>query len=367
MGLTRLMNAEDSVERSKPVATVGDWRGRLPKEAADTARHRRAQGEWRHRVLKWPAGPPTDKRVALNYPTLPNYLAPTHAGRDAIAERINLMSDAARTYAGERLPVIASLEGAAFEDRLFLNLLSSQPLAFSIAGELRSHREEAAALFAALTGRPVLALASLAGDESAVPDAVRSQPRYQPLSSYTLDGVDAEWFPPRWTHTGDRSGFDIAACLALPERRRLLVSIEVKYTDSFSSDKVTWKRYAPQLEEIGLTQETLPALVSAGCSQVLRQVMITESVRRHGIAPGVGESGRVDDVIAVVLAREDDWHAREVAEMVNDAASVEVAFWSHKQAFKAAAQQTVWGGRAGWAGRMVDRYVPGSLSECCGN
>src|SRR3954470_7035747 len=78
-------------------SVVGDWRGRLPKEHGATARHPRAQGEWRHRVRAWPAGPPTEPRGRARYETLPNYLAPTHGLRDAVAEGTNLMSPAARS------------------------------------------------------------------------------------------------------------------------------------------------------------------------------------------------------------------------------------------------------------------------------
>ena len=52
--------------------------------------------------------------------------------------------------------------------------------------------------------------------------------------------MEAEWFPPRDLHTGDRSGFDMAAFLRLRSGERLLVSVEVKYVDTFSAKKLEY-------------------------------------------------------------------------------------------------------------------------------
>ncbi len=145
-GLTAVNVARKSEERKVAEdEQVGDWTGRLPhdKDPA-TRRHRRAQGVWRSETLRWPAGAPTDTRTRGTYPTLPNYLAEEHDGSDPETEGVNLMSPAARTYARERLPVIEALDGTATRDRLYRNLLSSQPMAFSIAGEFRAHPDAAA-------------------------------------------------------------------------------------------------------------------------------------------------------------------------------------------------------------------------------
>ncbi len=295
--------------------------------------------------------------MRARYDTLPNYLAPTHGLRDAVAEGTNLMSPAARSYTADRLSVIDSLGGKAYRPRLYLNTLSSQPLAFSIAGELREQRVAAANLLNELCRLPAgtaSELVTLTGSDEVVPRSKRGVRGYQPLALYTLAGVEAEWFPPRWAHTGDRSGFDIACCLGLPEGRRMLVSIEVKYTDSFSPDKVAWDKYSDHLAAVGMDEGAAETLVKAGCSQVLRQVMITDSVRRNGLVPDVGPDGRVDEVLAVVLAREDDKAARKVVRMLDDATSVPIRFWSHRQLFATAAKQI---SLAVWAQEMADRYV----------
>ncbi len=268
---------------------------------------RRREGLWRAEQLRWPAGEPQkDRRVRDRYPTLPNWLADTHDGVTAETAGVNLMSAEARSYTRDRLAVLAGIDGKAETDRLWRNLLSSQPMAFSIAGHLHAHRSAAAVLMSTMADLPVARLTVLDAGADA-------------LAGYALDGIEAEWFPPRSEHTGDRSGCDIASCLELSDGRRVLVTIEVKYTDRFSAKPVAWDLYQEHLTALGLDEAGTAALVDAGCSQVLRQVMITDSVRRRGLAPGTGQGGRVDDAVAVVLAREDDHTAREGCRALNRA------------------------------------------------
>lgn len=324
---------------------MGNWVGVLPKESAATRLHRIHQGTWRTDVADWPAGPPQeDRRVRERYETLPSWLAPHHRGQSVVVAGPNLMSAEARAYARRRLDVLDTIDGKAESDRFWRNLLSSQPLAFSIAGHLHHHRSEATKLLARLTGLPVADLAPL-------------DPGEGPWAPYMLDGIEAEWFPPRTEHTNDRSGCDIACCLSLEDGRRVLVTIEVKYTDSFSAKPLDFARYQDHLAELGLTEQATAALVAAGCSQVLRQVLITDSVRRRGVATGVGPEGHVDAVVAVVLAREDDAKARRVTQALDAATGehVPVRFWSHRQVFDEAASVE---GLRPWAEELAVRYLP---------
>lgn len=342
-----------------------------PTGGGATGRHRRHQGAWRERT-GWPAGPPTDEHLHKKYPTLTNmFAARSLDGRDVREELVNLMSPAARRYARERLPVVDAIDGLVHPDRFYRNLLSSQPLAFSVAGELRGNPSAAAAVISNLTGLPIGGLGRLEAPDALVPDEHRKPRRlrdgrvkpYAPLDKFTLDLVEAEWFPPRWAHTGDKSAFDIAACVTLetsPDEqrqpgRRLLLSIEVKYTDSFSKDKVSWIKYGPFLKALGLTEKSTSQLVDRGCSQVLRQVMITESVVRTGLVPGASGLGRVDEGVAVVLARHDDQSARKVVDLIDERVSQRVLFWSHRDFFRACGLRSE---LSRWAEQMLDRYVP---------
>ncbi|WP_256793252.1 hypothetical protein [Terrabacter sp. Ter38] len=304
--------------------------------SAAVAAHRAHQSDWREKELGWPAGPPTHRGAAKRYPVLGSCLAPEFDGRSAKAEGLNLMSPAAKSYADARLAQLQTLGGLAEDDRLWRNLLSSQPLAFSIAGELREHPAATARVFAALTGQQVASLEDLADTQT---------------PSHDLGGIEAEWFPPRDLHTGDRSGFDIAAYLRLQEGESLLVSVEVKYVDTFSAKKVTWERYATQLASAGLDEGSMTRIVAAGGSQFLRSVLLTDSLRRHGLR----RRHEVHRTLAVVLGRQDDRNARKVVQTIAACQPhTPVAYWSHEDFFDACAAQPE---LARWAGRMQRRYV----------
>ena len=102
----------------------------------------------------------------------PVCLAREHGGRSARDAGVNLMSDDGINYAKARVEALGPIGGLAEEDRLWRNMLSSQPLAFSIAGELRRHADAAAALF------------------SRFPPARRSRP-WSPSSRPRLPGLRA--------------------------------------------------------------------------------------------------------------------------------------------------------------------------------
>lgn len=312
----------------------------LPDVPSDTGlkrRHRAHQGQWRE-SLGWPPGPPGDKRSRERYGVLTNYLAEEHGGLTPEQAGVNLVPPSAAEYARARLAQLKEIDGVAESDRLWRNLLSSQPLAFSIAGHLRDHRDEAAKVFATLTGLNVVGFTRL--EDPAAPQ-------------YTLDGIEAEWFPPRSHHTRDRSGFDIAAMLALAGGTHALLTIEVKYVDSFSAKKLDPTRYAAALECAGIALKDACSLIEAGGSQFLRSVLLTDSVRRRGVA---GSSNtRVDSSVAVVLGRSDDTMAQHVVELSDQLQlPVRVAYWSHQDFCDAAAREP---SIAGWAAQMADRYV----------
>lgn len=308
-----------------------------PVDRGAVRTHRALQSTWREKLGR-PPGPPTDPRARARYDTIVNCLPEEHQGVRAEDEGLNLMSPAAVRYTRERLETLERVGGLAEPDRLWRNLLSSQPLAFSIVGELREHPAAAAAVMAELTGHAVVGFDQLT-------DPV--------FHDYTLDRLEAEWFPPRDRHTGDRSGFDIAGLLRLGDGSRLLVTVEVKYIDSFSPAKLNPSRYAPHLDALGLGDAAVQELVRVQGSQFLRSVMLTESVRRHGID---GTGAGVDRGLAVVLARGDDRSARRVADAFGQhQMPTSTAMWTHEQLFNAAGNQP---SLQKWAQRMAERYLP---------
>lgn len=304
--------------------------------SAAVAAHRRHQSDWREKVLGWPAGPPTHPGAAKRFPVLGSCLATDFTGRRVKDEGLNLMSPAARQYARFRQEELRKLGGLAESERLWRNLLSSQPLAFSIAGELRAHPQAAARVFADLTGLDVVVLERLEDPGS---------------PSHHLDGIEAEWFPPRDLHTGDRSGFDMAAFLRLRSGERLLVSVEVKYVDTFSAKKLEYKGYTDYVNAAGLGQVACQDIVANGGSHFLRSVLLTDSLRRQGLRGG----GEVDRTLAVVLARSDDKSAAKVVQTIaRYQPRTPVALWSHENFLDACAVQPE---LTEWAARMRARYL----------
>lgn len=217
---------------------------------------------------------------------------------------------------------------------MWRNLLSSQPLAFSVVGELRAHPRAAALVLAELTGLPIVRLATLAG------------------GPHTLEGIEAEWFPPRERHTNDRSGFDAAAYAELEDGTGLLVTVEVKYTDSFSRAALSPDRYAEALAASGFDRSAAEEIVRAGGSQFLRSVLLTDSIRRTGVD---GDGPPLDHALAVVLCREDDQSAAKVVTAIGERRpGTPVGLWTHRAFFEAAARQPE---LSAWARRMQERYL----------
>ena len=314
------------------------WRAqrgrRLASSDSATVRlHRAHQSRWRETELKLPAGAPTSSRTRAT--TVKSMLPHEHDGVSAADAGWNLLSPAAREYARARVPVVKAAHGVVETDRLWRKMLSSQPLAFSVVGELRAHPRAAVAVLSELTGRQLSDFARVdAGGEA-----------------YGLDGLQAEWAPPRAEHTGDRSGFDIAAAVRAADGRWVLITVEVKYVDTFSSAKLNPDDYRDALERVGMNIETAQSLVDSGASQFLRSVLLTESVRRGGT------SGRApfDEAVAVVLSRDDDATAASVVRLVRRAqAGVPVQHWGLRRFTDAAARQT---DLAAWANRLRARYL----------
>jgi hypothetical protein len=74
--------------------------------------------------------------------------------------------------------------------------------------------------------------------------------------------------------------------------------------------------------------------------------MLTASVQRTGSA---------DDVLAVVLSRDDDRTARDVVDTVGVASpSIATAWWGHRQFLEAAGRH---GKLADWADSVAARYL----------
>ncbi|RZT84649.1 hypothetical protein EV383_1500 [Pseudonocardia sediminis] len=311
-------------------------RRRVTSDPVVRRRHRAHQGRWREEILGAPEGPARqEERDGRGAELVDSMLPISHDGVSAVDAGWNLMSAAAVEYTRARVEVVREAKGVVQEDRLWRNLLSSQPLAFSLVGELRERPESTLKVLSTMTGQKIVAFDRINADDA----------------PFELDGLQAEWAPRPATHTGDKSAADIAAAVRTSDGRRLLITVEVKYTDDFSRDRLEKAgradRYGPLLERLGLADEEVEALHLAGGTQFLRSVLLTESVRANG---------ECDDVLAVVLGRADDDRARNVVHTVDAAVpSVTVGYWSITGLLDVAAKHP---DLSDWAESMAGRYVP---------
>lgn len=168
------------------------------------------------------------------------------------------------------------------EDRLYANLLSSQPLCFNLFGELQSDLELASAVCAGLW-----------------PDRVRA-----------VTSIRFEHSPGRsdMAYTGDRSAFDVFIEHALPQREgRGFIGIEVKYHENL---KVAAAGHRPRYDEVAkamgcFSEDKLPALRLPPLEQIWRDHLLAGAM----LATGEWASG-----LYVFLYPEDNVHcARGVA------------------------------------------------------
>jgi hypothetical protein len=252
--------------------------GQVASDNAVTRRERRRQSDYREQVLGLPAG--TDRLGR----TLGNYLPSEHGRR-------NFLSDEAADYAERRAEEVQVEGGQLEKTRLFTNMLSSMPLCFSVFGHLKAHRAAA-----------VRVLGDLLDVDMAELIAVQ-------VGQRGIDGIECEWAPERREHLDDRSAFDAVVSARLADGRTLLVAVETKYVDSFSRDpnrERTDAKYRTRCEEFGMAEGAYERLREHTTRQLLRNVLLTESVRRGG-STGVPV---FDEGVTVVLARDDDTSAR---------------------------------------------------------
>jgi hypothetical protein len=138
-----------------------------------------------------------------------------------------------------------------------------------------------------------------------------------------------------------------ASATAAQGGRLLLITVEVKCTDTFSPTKMAWDRYRAHLEAAGLDEGAMDDIVRAGGSQFLRSVLLTDSQRRQGLRGGRG----VERALAVVLARKDDRSATKVVSKIAEyGPRTPVAFWSHEDLLRACSRAPVTASTASLSG-----------------
>jgi hypothetical protein len=300
----------------------------VKSDNAVTRRERERQSAYRQDVLGLPAGGRTDRG---QYRELGNYLP-------ADDTRHNFLSAEAGDYAAGRVPQVRDEGGTLEQTRLFTNMLSSMPLAFSVFGHLRAHPAAALAVLSELMGEQLADLV-----EVSVGDRV-------------IHGIECEWAPRQEDHLDDRTAFDAVVAARTVGGRSLLIAVEVKYVDTFSRDPHPDQndhKYEGACGEFGMADGAFQALKGHETRQLLRNVLLSESVRRGGRSG----SAQFDDAVTIVFARDDDVAAKSAVSTVDQyrgSMRTRVAFVGHGDFAEAAARIDE---LAPWARSFRRRYV----------
>ena len=215
--------------------------------ATDTPFQRRArllQALWREErglpIGERRAGVPLGSRLSLTF---------------AKETAANLMTDAARKAARREVAAMRAGSGQKIdEDRLWANLLSSQPLAFSLFAEL--------------------------GDDLDL--ASRVLRRIWPARIAEVTKVAFEYSPGRSssTYTADRTAFDVYIEHATPRGGGGFIGVEVKYHEALADDPAEHRpRYDEVTSAMGCFKlDRLPGLRRKPIEQIWRDHMLSGSM-----------------------------------------------------------------------------------------
>lgn len=253
----------------------------------------------------------------------------------AVETRANLMTPAARDAAVRVLDAMHSGSGQHIdEDRLWANLLSSQPLAFNLFAELGVDR----------------ALAS------------RVLGRLWPGRIGEVTRIEFEYSPGRGSmlYTADHTAFDVYVEHTIPGGGRGFVGIEVKYHEAMRDAPA---RHRPRYDTLTrqmrcFRTEALPALRGAPLEQLWRDHMLAGSLK---LSSSSWSSGLFvvlypeDNVACAAAARE--YRATLSDDTSFDALPLESMLGALAIETDAPWVEAVRSRYVGWA--KVDRLVPG--------
>ncbi|WP_228892408.1 PGN_0703 family putative restriction endonuclease [Pseudoduganella aquatica] len=216
--------------------------GTLPDEGRAKRRIRFHQGWWRAVVLGEPEGAnPANKDARV-----------CNTVTGGLQSRANFLSPLAEWAVKETLREREVHAAGLFDmDRLYNNLLSSQPLAFNFFGDLKKDLDLATRV-----------LQKLFPSVDAV-EAVRFE------------------FAPKERYTGDNSAFDVAFEISAGGRRGLL-GLECKYTDSFSPKEYRRAEYQAIAAASASFRDPLDSYFDSRFNQLMRNQLIAESCVQKG-------------------------------------------------------------------------------------
>jgi len=218
--------------------------GNLPKESGFKKKMRFHQSWWRTFVLgekqgQWPKSKDPQKRIGSTI------MAGKDSGKNFLTDN---SFETVRITLEERKEFQA---GIMEEDRLYNNLLSSQPLCFNFFGELKLDLDFALRVIKCF-----------------FPDITR---------------VNQVWFEfaPRANHTSDNSAFDIALEVERKDQTGL-IGLECKFTDKFSPDETDKAEYKNIFDKSGVFKNKYKTYIVSRFNQLFRNQLMAEAMVQEG-------------------------------------------------------------------------------------
>jgi hypothetical protein len=216
--------------------------GSQPSESPSKKQHRFHQGWWRTFVLAEEPGPHPMRKDETLCNTLLNG---RDTGKNFLSQNI---ANVVKETMGSRP---ASGSGIMAEERLFNNLLSSQPLCFNFFGELKLD--------------PAFALQVLKS----------FYPKFTEVKQVFFE------FAPAENDTHDNSAFDVAFEVMAGNQTGLL-GLECKYTDTFSSTVYDKEAYQIIFNKSETFAASYPHFIAARYNQLFRNQLMAEALVQNG-------------------------------------------------------------------------------------
>jgi hypothetical protein len=224
-------------ERSQLHEIVGE----MPNEHESKRRIRFHQGWWRAFVLNEPAGRnPADKDKSVCNTILSGDVTNKNFLSEAACKSVEATQIARKEFGA----------GLFNEDRLFNNLLSSQPLAFNFFGELKQDLELAKRIFAHYV------------------------PGLDEVSNVIFE------YAPQERYTEDNSAFDVALEIKVNGQSGLL-GLECKYTDTFSPTEYEKPAYRRVFSQDSGYLAPFEAYKASRFNQLFRNQLIASALIQH--------------------------------------------------------------------------------------
>ena len=216
------------------------------------------------------------------------------------------------------------------EDRLFSNLLSSQPLCFNLFGELARDLDLATRVLRAQAPERVKRVTAISFEHS----PGRSDPRF----------------------TGDRSAFDVFVTYESPAGKRGFLGIEVKYHEALGDPAASHRpRYDELADVMGCFVVDRAALKEPPLQQIWRDHLLAGAL----VSANVG----YDEGAFVFLAPEGNLACRRAIEQYRKHLTTEATFasWTLEDLVRPFDRSN----EPAWIADLVDRYLAFERVDAC--